>query len=105
MPPSPASAVMRAAPVALALAALFLVPLWATGELGVWSFEEPRSHLVWDEAGGAEPQPADEPGGRLGLMAQVLAGPLLLALAWSVRAARARGSREGRGGARRRLAP
>ena len=81
---------------------LVLGPLWATGELGVWSFEEPRSHLVWDEAGGAAPQPADEPGGPLGLAAQLLLGPLALGLAWSIRAAR-RGARPGAG--RLRIAP
>lgn len=69
------------------MAALLLVPLWAIGELGVWSFEEPRSHLVWDEAGGAAPDPADEPGGTLGLMAQLAVGPLLVGLAWSIHAA------------------
>ena len=80
---------MRAASAAIggAVALLFLGPLWAVGELGVWSFEEPRSHLVWDEAGGAAPEPADEPGGTPGLMAQVLVPALLLALAWSIRVA------------------
>jgi hypothetical protein len=89
----------------LAVAALFLVPLWAIGELGVWAFEEPRSHLVWDEAGGAAPDPADEPGGSAGLLAQLAVGPLLLGLAWSIHAVRA--GRADRAGARegRRLAP
>lgn len=71
--------------VPLAIAALFLVPLWATGELGVYSFEEPRSHLVWDEAMGAErPQPVDEPGGTPMLAAQLAAGLLvvLAMVAW-----------------------
>jgi hypothetical protein len=90
--------------VGLAVAALFLGPLWATGELGVWSFEEPRSHLVWDEAGGAAPRPADEPGGWVGLVAQLVVGPLLLGLAWSIRAVLA--SRADRAaGHGRRLAP
>lgn len=69
------------------VATLFLGPLWAIGELGVWSFDEPRSHLVWDEASGA-PDSSDEPGGATGLFAQLLAGPLLLGMAWSIRAAR-----------------
>ena len=96
LPPS----VLPVAALVGLVALLLLGPLWATGELGVWSFEEPRSHLVWDEAGGAAPDPADEPGGRLGLMAQVVAAPLLLAWAWSVRAVLA-----GRRRAGRRLAP
>src|SRR5688572_29186058 len=92
-----AGVVMPRAPVATVVglvALLFFVPLWAVGELGVWSFEEPRSHLRWDEAGGAAPDPADEPGGTAGLMAQVLAGPLLVALAWSIHVAGA--GRDGR---------
>jgi len=87
------------------VAALLLWPLWAMGELGVWAFEEPRSHLVWDEATGA-PDPADEPGGPAGLAAQLVVGPLLLGLAWSIQAIRA--GRTDRDGARhgpRRLAP
>ena len=82
------------------VAVLFLGPLWAVGELGVWSFEEPRSHLVWDEAGGAAPDPADEPGGTVGLMAQVAVPPLLAGLAWSIRAVLA-----GRRRAAHRIAP
>ena len=88
------------------MAALFLGPLWATGELGVWAFEEPRSHLRWDEAGGAAPDPADEPGGAFGLFAQLAVGPLLLGLAWSVRAASAKSRQGGHGGGSgRRIAP
>lgn len=66
------------------LAALFLGPLWATGELGLYAFEAPRSHLVWDEAMGAPPQPVDEPGGVPMLGAQVAVGALLVLalLAW-----------------------
>jgi hypothetical protein len=76
------------AAVPVAVAALFLGPLWAVGELGVWSFTRPTSHLAWDEAGerpgqGAAPRPADEPGGRPVLEARVLAGPALLAAAGS----------------------
>jgi len=76
----------------LAIAALFFVPLWATGELGIYSFDEPRSHLVWDEAMGEEtPQPVDEPGGTRMLAAQLAVGGLLvLAMAAS---AWVRGSR------------
>jgi hypothetical protein len=97
---------MRAILVVLGVAALFLVPLWAIGELGVWAFEEPRSHLVWDEAGGAAPDPADEPGDAFGLFAQLVAGPLLLALAWSIHATRAaRAERRADRGRPRRLAP
>ena len=66
--------------VPLAIAVLFLGPLWATGELGVYSFDAPRSHLVWDEAMGAAPQPVDEPGGVPMMEAQLAAG-LLVALA------------------------
>lgn len=94
--------------VSTLVAALFLGPLLAIGELGVWAFEEPRSHLVWDEAGGAAPEPADEPGGAFGLVAQLIVGPLLLGLAWSIqalRAARARSDGGGDGDGRRRLAP
>src|SRR5688572_12730427 len=109
-----AGSLMRGLVLAV-VAAAFLVPLWAIGELGVWAFAEPRSHLVWDEATGA-PDPADEPGGTLGLAAQLAFGPVLVALAWSVqrvqagRAARARGGRDadgtaGRGRGGRRLAP
>jgi hypothetical protein len=64
--------------VPLAVAVLFVGPLWATGELGVYSFAEPRSHLVWDEAMGAEPQPVDEPGGTPMLVVQLAAGLLLV---------------------------
>jgi len=91
---------LSAVALAALVAVLLLGPLWATGELGVWSFDEPRSHLVWDEAGGAAPDPADEPGGRLGLMVQVAAAPLVLAWAWSIRSVLA-----GRRRAGRRLAP
>src|SRR5688572_9172954 len=105
MAPSAAGQVMRGLLVAAVAAALFLGPLWAIGELGVWAFEEPRSHLRWDEAGGQAPDPADEPGGAAGLLAQLAAGPLLLALAWSVHAARAARAGRGRQGAGRRLAP
>lgn len=78
--------------VPVAVAALFLGPLWAVGELGVWSFTEPRSHLAWDEAGRgpgseARPQPSDEPGGQAMLEARVLAGPALLAAVGSCVAA------------------
>lgn len=69
---------MRWAPVAIAV--LFLGPLWATGELGTYSFSEPRSHLRWDEAMGEAPQPYDEPGGATMLAAQVTAGLLVVAL-------------------------
>lgn len=96
---------MRTALVVALVAALLLGPLWAIGELGVWAFREPRSHLVWDEATGA-PDPADEPGGPAGLVAQLLVGPLVLGLAWSVHAVRA--ARADRDGARHRpgrLAP
>lgn len=62
----------------LAIAALFLGPLWATGELGVYSFDAPRSHLRWDEAMGAPPQPVDEPGGAPMLEAQVVVGLLVV---------------------------
>jgi hypothetical protein len=71
--------------VPLAIAALVLVPLWATGELGVYSFEEPRSHLVWDESmGDATPRPVDSPGGTRMLAAQLAVGLLvvLATLAW-----------------------
>ncbi len=105
MPGSAAGSLMRTALVAVLAAALLLGPLWAIGELGVWAFQEPRSHLVWDEATGA-PDPADEPGGPAGLAAQLLVGPLLLGLAWSVHAVRSR--RAGRDAARHgpgRLAP
>lgn len=70
---------MGALPVLL-VAALAIVPLWLTGELGTYSFEEPRSHLVWDEAMGQEPSPLDEPGGPRMLMARFAAGGLLVAL-------------------------
>ena len=60
--------------------ALFVGPLWATGELGVYSFDAPRSHLRWDEAMGQPPRPYDEPGGVPMLGAQLAAG-LALALA------------------------
>jgi hypothetical protein len=86
MPGVAVGAVMGWGP--LAIAALFLVPLWATGELGVYSFEEPRSHLVWDEAMGAEvPRPVDEPGGTAMLAAQLAAGTLvaLVVVAWARR--------------------
>ena len=70
------------------IAALALGPLWATGELGAWSFEEPRSHLRWDEAMDAPPRPLDEPGGPMRLVAQLAAGALVVAamLAWPRRA-------------------
>jgi hypothetical protein len=78
--------------VPAAVAALFLGPLWAVGELGVWSFTQPRSHLQWDEAGerpGSPPSPraAEEPGGRALLEARVLAGPALLLAGASLAAA------------------
>jgi hypothetical protein len=97
---------MRTALVAMLVAALLLGPLWAIGELGVWAFEEPRSHLRWDEAGGQAPDPADEPGGPAGLAARVLVGPLLLGLAWSANAVWSGRTRRdaGRGGPRR-IAP
>jgi len=97
---------MRPALVVVLVAALLFGPLWAVGELGVWAFEQPRSHLRWDEAGGQAPDPADEPGGAAGLLAQLVVGPLVVALAWSVHAFRA--GRTGRDPARdgpRRLAP
>jgi hypothetical protein len=78
--------------VAAAVAALFIGPLWAVGELGVWSFTQPRSHLQWDEASqrpGEAPPPraAAEPGGAALLEARFLAGPALLAAAGSCLAA------------------
>lgn len=78
--------------VPVAVVALFAVPLWAVGELGVWSFTEPRSHLQWDEAGerpGAPPAPraAQEPGGQGLLEARLLAGLALLAAGASCAAA------------------
>lgn len=78
MPAGGGGSVMDAAPLLL-VAALALVPLWLTGELGVHSFEEPRSHLVWDEAMGREPTPLDEPGGPRMLMARFAAGGLVVA--------------------------
>jgi hypothetical protein len=66
--------------IPLAIAVLFFGPLWATGELGTYSFSEPRSHLVWDEAMGREPQPLDKPGGAAMLAAQVLGGGLIVAM-------------------------
>lgn len=60
--------------VPLALTVLFVAPLWATGELGVYRFEQVESHLVWDEAMGAPPQPLDEPGGARMLAAQLVVG-------------------------------
>lgn len=64
------------------VAVLFVVPLWATGELGWYSFDEPRSHLVWDEAMGAEASPVDEPGGLPMLGAQLVVGAVLMLGVW-----------------------
>lgn len=80
----------RAAAVAMAwvpvlVAALFVLPLYAVGELGVWSFSEPRSHLRWDEASGADaPVAAAQPGGLPMLGLQLGVGLVLVALlvAW-----------------------
>ena len=63
----------------LAIAALFVAPLVLSGELGWYSFDEPRSHLVWDEAMGEEtPRPVDGPGGARMLVAQLAVGAALL---------------------------
>lgn len=64
--------------VPLALVVLFLAPLWATGELGIYRFEQVESHLVWDEAMGAAPQPLDQPGGATMLGAQLAVGFVFL---------------------------
>lgn len=71
--------------VPVLVAALFFAPLYAVGELGVWSFSEPRSHLRWDEASGAEaPVAAAEPGGlpMLGLQLGVGVALVALLVAW-----------------------
>lgn len=72
-----ACALMRWAPVAIA--ALVLGPLWATGELGASSFSEPRSHLRWDEAMGQAPRPLDGPA-RARVVAQLASGALGVAV-------------------------
>lgn len=88
--PPPTQAPTGAFAAWLAVAGLALVPLWLTGELGWYSFEEPRSHLVWDEAMGREPTPLDEPGGPRMLMARFAAGGLVLAVLALVAASDAR---------------
>lgn len=79
----------------VAVAGLFLGPLWATGELGVWAFTDPRSHLLWDEAAAGPgtqhaPRPADSPGGAAMLEAELAAPILLAVVAASVGALRRR---------------